>query len=223
MREGRVVRSTTVVFVGCLVAVMLAGCGSSSPPTAEEIGGAEDARPTGVDTLASVEVPTPQGWQPIAERQVDGCGSLTNDRGGFDDAHVGGYSCALVRRTLYIRADEVKTSREDAAAYAAVAEISLAFADMAQQQDVPGLQPSERVPLVFGHVTYNGTRVSIEARIGRGQDVDIDILPLWHRNETVVSDGEKLVTQLKQQGRVADDVLQVTVTVPYFEVFREAA
>ncbi|UJP11044.1 hypothetical protein L2X99_05495 [Microbacterium sp. KUDC0406] len=203
-------RSSGAAVLGGLLVVALAACGSSAP-TDEELAGAEAARPAGIQTLAAIEIPTPTGWEQIAERNVDACGSMTNDRGGFDDAHINGYSCAVVRRTLYVRADGAATSRDDEAAWSATAELA---------QNIPELHLSDRVPNANGFLTVDGRRVRAEAFITEGENADIDILPLWHRNETIVTDETKLVDQLGEQNRAGDNVLQLTVTVPYFEYLR---
>ncbi|MFC4139398.1 MULTISPECIES: hypothetical protein [unclassified Microbacterium] len=202
------ISSAGAALLGSLLAGSLIACGSSAP-TDEELAGAEAARPAGIQSLAGVEIPTPTGWEQIAERNVDACGSMTNDRGGFDDAHIGGYSCAAMRRTLYVRMDGVQTSREDEAAWAATAELA---------KNLPGLQLSDRVPNAGGFL--DGSRTRVDAFVQEGEYVDIDILPLWHRNETIVTDETKLVDQLAEQGRTGENVLQVTVTVPYFSYLR---
>lgn len=220
MRRGRILRTTGAGAIGCLVAVVLVACGSSAP-TEDELAGAEAARSSGAQALAGIEVPTPTGWEQIAERNVDACGSTTDDRGGFDDAHVNGYSCSVIRRTLYARSDGAPTSRDDEAAWAAVAEISDSFAEQAREQESPGLHLSDRVPNASGVLILDDNRVRIEAFVQDGQSTDIDVVPLWHRNETIVTDEAKLVAQLEQQGRSDEEVLQVTLTVPYFASSRD--
>ncbi|MFH8251909.1 hypothetical protein ACH3VR_16205 [Microbacterium sp. B2969] len=204
-----------MVLAGLVVA-LVTGC--STAPTAEELAGADAARAEGLRVLESVDIPLPSGVHQIAERRLDACGSTTSDRGGFDDRHIEGYSCAAVRRTVYAFDDATGSGRndatdlpDDATATAAVAEIQNAF----------GLNLSPYAPTADGLVDIDGTRVRILALVRPAEEVDIDVLPLWHRNETVRDDDGPLKGAMDAAGVAASRVLQVTTTVYYFEVSRD--
>ncbi|WP_345802483.1 hypothetical protein AAIB33_05130 [Microbacterium sp. AZCO] len=196
------------LIVGALMVVCLAGCTAS--PSREELAGADAARDGGLRTLGSIEVPTPAGYSAVAERTMDACGSLTSDRGGFDDTHVEGYSCALIRRTVYTANDD--SARSDAGARAAVTQLQEAF----------GLDLSPNVPTAMGFFDADGLRVDMTALVRPAGEVDIDMLPLWHANQLVHSDDGELSGKLSDVGVDAATVLMVTTTVTYFHQLRSS-
>lgn len=198
-----------VVAILCSVLV-LSSC--SGAPSEAAIDGAKAARAGGLRTLESVAIPEPVGFVFVAERTTDVCGSLTSDRGGLDDTHIEGYSCALVRRAIYAPADGAPlTERDDPRGWAAVRSI----------QEALGLSLSPNVPTADGNLEINDLKVSISALIRPTAEVDIDMSPLWHANESVVTDDGDLAGKLRDADFGQPMSLKITTTVMYFSHLRE--
>lgn len=214
VRHGRLTGSVVLVAV---LGGFLTAC--SGAPSTEELEGAEDARAAGMSTLASVEIPTLSGWSAVAERNVDACGSNTSDQ-AFDEFHIEGYSCAAVRRTVY-RLDGASGLSEDAEAFRAMSEIQPVFAEIAEVQDAPGINISEVPPTADGFVVIDGDHVRVSAYVMPAESVDIDVLPLWHKNATIGEDDGALSAKLGDEPEVGDELLVVTTTVTYFNETRE--
>lgn len=202
--RGGIGRAIALVLAG-LVAASLTGC--SGRPSQQELDGAAAAHAGGIHALAHVVVPTPEGFEIAAEHRVDACGSLTSDRGGLDDTHLEGYSCAAIRRTVYT---STTASADDSRYATALAEI----------QKARGLQLDPHGRSADGSLTVDGKQLRISAMIWRTADVDVDMLPLWHANQTVLADDGDLVPKLKKAGSTAPTVLMVTTTVTYFDRLR---
>ncbi|MCC2032687.1 hypothetical protein [Microbacterium allomyrinae] len=209
------------LMVSAVLVVALGGflTACSSAPSSDELEGAEEARGAGMSTLASVEIPALSGWTAVAERNVDACGSNTSDQ-TFDEFHIEGYSCAAVRRTVY-RLDEATGLSEDAAAFRAMTEIQPVFTGIAEAQASPGINISEVPPTADGFVVIDGHHVRVSAYVMPAESVDIDVLPLWHRNETIGEDDGALSEKLGDQQEAVGELLVVTTTVTYFNETRE--
>lgn len=204
-----------------MLAVVIGGFLSacSVAPTTEELELAEGARGEGLRILAGVDIPALSGWTPVAERNMDACGSETSDR-DFNEFHIEGYSCAAVRRSVYRLDDSTAAGGEDAAAFRAVTELQQAFAAAAEAQDTSGVNVSQSPPTADGFVEIDGKHVRLAAHMMPIESVDIDMLPLWHRNETVVQDDGALSEKLRRARIGGAELLTVTTTVTYFDQTR---
>lgn len=201
-----------------LIVGALGGC--SAAPSADELEGAERARPEGLRVLSSIDVPSFEGWTLAAERRMDACGSLTSDR-DWDDAHLEGYSCAAVRRIVYTPADVSGSTDLEDAAYEAIATIKESFAPIVFDQESAWFSVSDTVPTADARFQTDGLDTRIGMVVRTVDAADIDVLPLWHRNNVVHEDDGKLVGKLAANGVSGGSVFVVTVTVTYFEELRD--
>jgi len=201
-----------------LVAVALSAC--SALPTADELDGAERARPDGLRALSGIEVPSLDGLSPVAERRMDACGSLTSDR-DWDDNHVEGYSCAAVRRIVYEPAEPADRADLEPSARAAIATIQETFAPRVTDQDSAWFSVSDNVPTADARLLVDGLDTRVGMVVTPADAADIGMLPLWHRNVSIHQDDGELAGKLAA-ARIPDGpVFLVTVTVTYFDELRD--
>lgn len=206
-RTSALARRATTVAAVALLAAGLSGCRSA--PSEAEIAGAESARPSAQGLIDRMEIAEPTGYALAAARTMDACGSQTSDRGGLDDAHLEGYSCVIVRRSVFVPSESPEHA--DAAEWTAVAEIQEAF----------GLTLGDMVPSAIGHVEVDGSPGSVDVIVRPADGVDLDMLPVWHANQVVHSDDGEVETRLGEIATPETRVLQVTVTIRYFEMRRQ--
>lgn len=211
-------RGVAVLASALLAAITLSAC--SAPPSADELDGAERARPDGGRALASIEVPPLHGWSVLAERRIDACGSLTSDR-DWDDAHLESYSCATVRRIVYEPADATNSVELDEIAYAAIATIEESLESTVDDQESAWFSVSDNVPSALARFQVDGLDTRIGMQVSTVDAADIDIRPLWHRNNTIHEDDGKLVDKITTSSDPDDPVFVVTITVTYFEELRD--
>lgn len=155
-----------------------------------------------------------------AVRRMDACGSLTSDR-DWDDAHLEGYSCAAVRRILYTPADGSDSTDLEDAAYEAIATIKESLAPIVFDQESAWFSVSDLVPTADARFLVDGLDTRIAMLASTVDAADIDMLPLWHRNEAIHEDDGKLMDKLTESGVTGGPMFVVTVTVTYFEELRD--
>lgn len=217
-RTTRLRAALAAILLFCIAG--LSAC-ASGEPTADELQNAADARDDGLRTLASIELPSLSGWIPAAVREIDACGSMTSDT-DLNEFHIGGYSCPAVRRTVYRLDPSIPSGGLDAAALQAVTEIESAFAEaVAAQENGAFLNVGEDPPMVDAKLDLDGMTVRISAHLTAAAAVDLDILPLWHINQSIGDDDGVLSEKLTGIGVDDERVLLATTTVHYFQQLRE--
>lgn len=158
------------------------------------------------------------GWSVAAERRMDACGSLTSDR-DWDETHLEGYSCAAVRRIAYEPTDGADDL--EALAYTAIDTIEESFTSTVIDQEPSWFTTSDTVPTADARFQTDGLDTRIGMLVSAVDTADIDMLPLWHRNESIHEDDGELVDKLIADGTRSRSVFVVTVTVTYFEELRD--
>ena len=179
-------RGWGVGAVLAIVVLFLTACSPSGPTPAQSNAAAQN-RPAAHSLLAAAPVELPAGAELIGDRTDDLCGSLTNDRGGFDDAHVNGYECVLVRRVAVVVPGSGLSEEPVTSLGGAFAEANGYTSDETLDEDPKwhidlslnsGFQPIER----------GDTPLRLEARAWEIADITSSggIFPLYLRNGTTV-------------------------------------
>ena len=99
----RVQRMRASWVLATVVAVALTGCSWNAKPAEADVDAAALLRPVAVSALESLQLTATSDSTVAGDRTIDVCGSLTSDRGGFDDRHIEGYECVVTRLVLVVQ------------------------------------------------------------------------------------------------------------------------